>query len=71
MPPLEPLDPPDGDVVPYPDQILTLSGNRWLTPSAEIISTPFGVPCELQANTRRYWEDRAAVAGYNLDALLR
>lgn len=31
MPPLEHVDPPEGDVVPYPNDILVLGDNRWLT----------------------------------------
>lgn len=30
MPPLEPVDPPEGDIVPYPNEILMISGNRHL-----------------------------------------
>lgn len=70
MPPTDPVDPPEGDIVPYPGEILSLGGNRWLTPTGEIIGEPFGVPCELQDNTRRYWEGRAAKAGYTLEELL-
>ncbi|PJE18388.1 MAG: hypothetical protein CK429_04190 [Mycobacterium sp.] len=70
MPPLEPLDPPKGDIAPYPGEILTLGGNRWLTNTGRIITTESGVPVGVQDNTRRYWEGRAAKAGYTLADLL-
>lgn len=70
MPPLEPLEPPTGDVVPYPGEILTLSGDRWLTQGAEVVRRPHGVPVDVLDNTRAYWEGRAAKAGYTLDQLL-
>lgn len=74
MPPLEPLDPPEGNIVPYPMEILTLGGNRWLTQDARIITEPFGVPCDVfdngVASTRAYWDGRAAKAGYTLAELL-
>lgn len=70
MPPLVPLDPPEGDIVPYPDEILTLGGNRWLSQEGEIITTEFGAPVDVQDNTRLYWEGRAAEAGYTLGELL-
>ncbi|AGT14256.1 hypothetical protein ADZZY_3 [Mycobacterium phage Adzzy] len=59
MPPKEPVDPPEGDIAPYPDQILTLGGNRWLTPSGRILPEPFGVECDLQPNTLKFWEAAA------------
>ena len=70
MPPLVPLPPPEGDIAPYPMDILTLGGGRWLTPGGEIIATELGVGVDVQENTRRYWEGRAAVAGYSLEELL-
>jgi hypothetical protein len=70
MPPLIPLPPPEGDIAPYPNEILTLGNNRWLNLLGHIISEPFGVAVELQDNTRRYWEGRAAVAGSTLAELM-
>lgn len=70
MPPLEPLDPPEGDIAPYPNEILTLSGKRWLSPSGRVLTEPAGNPCDIQENTRWYWEDCAVRAGYTLDELL-
>ena len=70
MPPLESLEPPVGDIAPYPDEILTLPGNRWLDTTGRIIPTPFGVPVDVQPNTRRFWESTLAKAGYTLDELL-
>lgn len=59
MPPLEPLDPPEGDIAPYPDEVLTLGGNRWLASTGRILTHPFGVPCDLQPNTLKFWEAAA------------
>lgn len=75
MPPLEPVEPPAGDVAPYPNEILQLRGGRFLTPSGEVLTQDdkprkHGNPTDLKENTRRYWEGRAAVAGYTLDELL-
>src|SRR3954447_6840140 len=75
MPPLEPLDPPEGDIVPYPNEILILSGNRHLSMLGEVLTEDdprwhLGSPVEVKDNTRRYWEGRAAVAGYTLAELL-
>ena len=59
MPPPEPLDPPVGDIAPYPNDILRLGENRWLTITGHIITKPFGDPCELKPNTLKFWEAAA------------
>lgn len=59
MPPPEPLDPPVGDVVPYPNDILALGRNRWLTITGRIITEPSGDPCKLKPNTLAFWEAAA------------
>lgn len=59
MPPTDPIDPPVGDVVPYPNDILILGGDRWLDMTGRIITNPFGNPCELKANTLKFWEAAA------------
>jgi len=46
MPPLEPLDPPEGDIVPYPNDILRLGEDRWLTITGRILPTPPYPPVE-------------------------
>jgi hypothetical protein len=75
MPPLEPLDSPNGDVVPYPNDILMLSGGRYLTDTGVVLSPEdkrgrYGDPVPIRDNTRRYWEGRAIVAGYELAELM-
>lgn len=70
MPPIDPLDPPEGDISPYPDEVLILGGDRWLSLTGCILSYPFGNPVELRTNTRRFWEDTAARAGFTLAELL-
>jgi hypothetical protein len=57
--PTEPVDPPVGDIAPYPDEILTLGGNRWMTPEGRILPTPWGTPVDVQANTLAFWEASA------------
>lgn len=47
---------------PYPNDILTLGGNRWLAGTGEILTTEFGSPVDLQPNTLAFWE-AAAVRG--------
>jgi hypothetical protein len=59
MPPLEPLDPPEGDVVPYPMDVLILGGNRWLDLTGRVIPTPFGNPVDLRPNTLKFWKAAA------------
>jgi hypothetical protein len=73
QPPTEPREPATGEAVPYPNEILQVSRGRYLTPSGEILTQEnrlLGSPTDLKANTRAYWEGRAAVAGYTLDELL-
>jgi hypothetical protein len=59
MPPLVSLPPPEGDIAPYPNDILTLGAGRWLDMSGSIRRTPFGNPVGLQENTRAFWEAAA------------
>ncbi|ABE67325.1 hypothetical protein PBI_CHE12_3 [Mycobacterium phage Che12] len=59
MPPTDPVDPPEGDVVPYPNDILKLGGNRWLSQEGRIIPVPFGDEVDLEPNTLAYWESAA------------
>ncbi|OBJ08638.1 hypothetical protein A5624_19940 [Mycobacterium sp. 1482292.6] len=42
-----------------PDEIPTLGGNRWLSTAGRILTTPVGVPCDLQPNTLKFWEAAA------------
>lgn len=75
MPPLKPLPLPEGDIAPYPDEILMISGNRHLSVLGEVLTEDdprwhLGCPVEVNDHTRRYWEGRAAVAGYTLAELL-
>jgi hypothetical protein len=70
MPPTDPVEPSEGDIAPYPGEILILGGSRWLSTTGDILTVPFGTPILVQDNTRRYWEGRAAKAGYTLDDLL-
>lgn len=71
MPPLEHVGPPEGDVVPYPNDILVLGDNRWLTVTGKVITAPFGDPVDLKENTRAFWEGAAARAGCSVDSLRR
>ncbi|QXO13281.1 hypothetical protein SEA_TROOPER_4 [Mycobacterium phage Trooper] len=59
MPPTDPIDPPEGDVVPYPMDILILGGNRWLSQSGRVLPVELGEPVELQPNTVKFWEAAA------------
>ncbi|AEJ93303.1 hypothetical protein FGG36_gp03 [Mycobacterium phage Jeffabunny] len=59
QPPIEPVDPPTGDVSPYPNDLLILGGNRWLTITGRILHTPFGDQVELKPNTVKFWEAAA------------
>jgi hypothetical protein len=75
LPPLETLDPPQGDVAPFPNEILKISGNRYLSMLGEILTEDdrrwhLGEPVEVKDNTRWYWEDRAAKAESTLAELL-
>lgn len=65
----------DTPCVPYPNEILAISGNRRLSMRGEILTEDdalwhWGNPVSLTRRTRAYWEDRAAKAGYTLDELL-
>lgn len=62
MPPEDPIGPPVGDVMPYPDEILPLGGNRWLDITGAVLLEPFGVETDLKPNTLAFWE-AAAVRG--------
>lgn len=71
MPPLEPLEPPRGDIAPYPNSVLDLGDGRYLAMSGDVVtSSGYCEPVQVQPNTRWYWEGRAAKAGYTLDELL-
>ena len=59
MPPLVPLPPPEGDIAPYPNDILILGAGRWLDATGRILTTESGVPVELQPNTQTFWEASA------------
>lgn len=59
MPPTDPIDPPVGDIAPYPNDILRLGQMRWLDTTGHIITKPFGDPCELKPNTLAFWEAAA------------
>lgn len=59
MPPTDPIDPPAGDIAPYPNDILALGHDRWLDTTGSVITTPFGDPCELELNTLTFWEAAA------------
>ncbi len=66
----------DTPCVPYPNEILAISGNRRLSMSGEILAEDdrgwhAGTPVSVTRRTRAYWESRAAKAGYALDDLLR
>ncbi|QGJ88758.1 hypothetical protein SEA_YECEY3_3 [Mycobacterium phage Yecey3] len=57
--PDESVEPATGDVSPYPNDLLILGGNRWLTVTGRILPTPFGDEVELQPNTLKFWEAAA------------
>jgi hypothetical protein len=59
MPPTDPVDPPKGDIMPNPNDILILGGNRWLSIAGQILSTEFGDPVGLTLNTLAFWEAAA------------
>lgn len=59
MPPTDPIEPPVGDIAPYPNDILALGSDRWLDTTGRIVTTPFGDPCELKLNTLAFWEAAA------------
>jgi hypothetical protein len=75
MPPLVSLPPPQGDIAPYPNEILMISHKRRLSMLGEVLTKDdrrwhLGTPVPLQDNTRRNWEGKAAVAGFTLAELL-
>lgn len=70
MPPLEPVDPAEGDIAPDPMDVLTLGGNRWLGPNGRVLPKPIGIPVDLQPNTLKFWEEAARRGGYVLSELL-
>ena len=70
MPQLEPLEPPKGDISPYPMSVLELGDGRYLAMSGDVLDYPFGVEVQVQPNTRRFWEKSAARGGHTLDQLL-
>ena len=59
MPPETPIDPPVGDVTPFPGDVLTLGGGRWLTQDGLVIPKPLGEAVGIEPNTIRYWEAAA------------
>ncbi|QBP30486.1 hypothetical protein SEA_CHARM_3 [Mycobacterium phage Charm] len=59
MPPDESVEPATGDVVPYPNDLLILGGNRWLAITGRILPTPFGDEVELTPQTLAFWEAAA------------
>ena len=65
----------DTPCVPYPNEILAISGNRRLSMAGEILTEGdrewhWGIPVSVTRRTQAYWEGRAAKAGYTLEALL-
>lgn len=65
----------DTPCVPYPNEILAISGDRRLSRIGEILTEDdrewhWGNPVGVTPRTRAYWEGRAAKAGYTLDELL-
>lgn len=59
MPPTGQVDPPEGDIMPYPDEILPLGGNRWLAITGRVLPEPIGVETTLAPNTLAFWEAAA------------
>jgi hypothetical protein len=59
MPPTDPAEPPKGEIVPNPNDILKLGDERWLTIQGHILTTEFGDPVELRPNTLAFWEAAA------------
>lgn len=66
LPPIEPVDPPTGDIVPRPGSCLDIGGGRWLTTTGRVITTREvrGFKAQLADNTVNYWERVAVNAGY-------
>ena len=66
----------DTPCVPYPNEILVISGNRRLSQLGEILTEDdrewhCGIPVQVTRRTWAYWEGRAAKAGYALADLVR
>lgn len=60
VPPEYEVQPPVGDLVPYPGDVLTLGGGRWLNMRGEIVpNLRHGHECQLTSQTLRYWEAAA------------
>lgn len=70
MPPLEPVDPPEGDYAPDPMDVLILGGNRWLGHNGRVLPKPIGIPVDLKSNTLKFWEAAARRGGYELSELI-
>ena len=73
MPPTTPLPPPTGDVVPWPGSALILGGGKFLLETGDLVTKrPRGHrPCNLTANTLKYWEATADRGqGANLSELM-
>lgn len=73
QPPLEPLEPrpkPTGDCAPYPMEVLTLGGNRWLTSGGRVITRVRGIPTDITPQTLRFWERAARRGGNELSDLI-
>jgi hypothetical protein len=62
MPLPEAVEPPVGNIAPYPNDILRFGTNRWLLITGEVINTEFGDPVALKPNTLAFW-DAAALRG--------
>mgnify|MGYP001320541541 CR=1 FL=1 len=65
----------DTPCVPYPNEILSVSGNRRLNRLGELLAEgdpgwDRGHPVDVTTRTRAYWEGRAEKAGYTLGELL-
>ncbi len=56
MQPPEAVNPPPGDVVPYPGSALELGDGKWLTMTGRVVSRHRGRRCTLTAKTLAYWE---------------
>lgn len=72
MPPLQPRPRPTGDTAQYPNQVLTLGGNRWLTHLGTVVTErPRGTfECDLTSQTLHFWERAARKGGTELADLI-
>ncbi|QDK03441.1 hypothetical protein SEA_PAINTERBOY_3 [Mycobacterium phage PainterBoy] len=59
MPPTDPVDPPEGDVIPYPMDVLRLGANRWLSQEGRVLPVPLGDEVDIKPNTLKFWEAAA------------